>query len=913
MRSSLLILAVIVLSGWPAGAAELLADFEAGVDGWWTNPFGGGRITATASDDARFGHGALRADYELVDGQLNGNLVGPFLASDAPWRQQSWGALSLWYKTAGEQPEFTLSLSRLAAAGQAELSFSRQLPASAEWRQFRVYPRELWNRQRQRLDLSALGRIIVRSNRPGTIWLDHFALEPLGRRLPLRPYTAAFALTALDPTGYRIDGPARPWQVTLSLPGGKPTAGAFGGQGIPELELPGTPTAEGRGTLTIREGDASTTYTFPVLLPPPPVTIAPLGILPTPKQVVAGDGFWTLPDQVVLHITGSESSGARLVDHLHRDFGREVELHGAQEGPARMTLGEAEFVEPPPAERGPEAYRLEVTATGAAVTANDRRGLFYGVLTLLQMIGQASPPGAPVRCPVAAIVDWPDLPLRAASIPLPTSRWGYPNNPTVDPRLFIDFLDREVVARKYNTVVLLCENGVKYASPELAMCSSPNAWTPEQLERVLSFLRSNHVEPIPLLNSLGHANWLLIWHPELADRMAGDDKAGKYGIIPDVHTLDPRQPGAFELLTTAYSEVIGWFKPQRFHIGMDEVRWQIDHIPTELRGPQDTIEGRDELFAAWVKRLHDWLAEQGIGTCMWTDQLTAGHNGGPPYHTARALAQIPRDVWMFNWSSSLAPLHTYELADLGFETVLEANSYGVNRERGMVVQGNCVGIWDKLPWLAETIGRPSEYDYQKLLHGAEYGWRLHPNLAEPKPGPDRAFALAVREVEATATTLPEPAAGPRLLPLGEPAADDAAPVPFWREGVGPGGSVTVGRRAASLWWWQRLDADDEALTALRDGIKDPANLAGVPVGTVRVTYQDGTSVEVPVKFGWDIRPARPTGLPAAYGAVSWELRGETAVYLRQWVNPAPEKVIAEVGVGPGRVVLLGLAAREVKR
>ncbi len=479
MRSRLLIYGFILLCGGPACAAELLADFETGIDGWWTNPFGGGKITAAADPDARFGQGALRADYEVVDGKLSGNLVGPFLPAEAAWRQQPWGTLSLWYRTAGEQPEFTLSLSRLVAEGEVELGFSRQLPASATWRQIRVAPRELWNRERQRLDLARLGRIIVRSSRPGTIWIDQVALEPVGRPLPLRPSTTEFGLTALDPTGYRVDGPARPWQATLSLPGREPVRAAFGGQGSPEVELPGEPVAEGRGTLTIN-GGPTTTFTFPVLLPRQPVAIAPLGILPTPHQVVAGAGFWNLPEKVTGRISGSAAAASRFHERLTRDFGRQVELHEEQEGPARLTLGAAQPIEPPP-ERNPEAYRVEVTTRGAAIAAHDRRGLFYGVLTLLQMIAGASPPGQPVRCPVAAIVDWPELPLRAVSIPLPTSRWGHPNNPTVDPRFFIEFLDREVVARKYNTVVLLCENGVRYAAPELAPISSPNAWTPEQL------------------------------------------------------------------------------------------------------------------------------------------------------------------------------------------------------------------------------------------------------------------------------------------------------------------------------------------------------------------------------------------------------------------------------------------------
>ncbi|NUQ09273.1 MAG: family 20 glycosylhydrolase, partial [Phycisphaerae bacterium] len=179
--------------------------------------------------------------------------------------------------------------------------------------------------------------------------------------------------------------------------------------------------------------------------------------------------------------------------------------------------------------------------------------------------------------------------------------------------------------------------------------------------------------------SLGHANWLGLFYPEVAERGAKQDPASQqWSLAPDPHTLNTREPVAWERLRGAYEEVLAWFKPRLFHIGHDEVRWQTHLIPPELRGANDTIDGRAEQFAAWVGHLHGYLAERGVGMMMWTDMLTAGHNGGPPYQIARALPAIPRDTWMVNWSSSLAPLHTYELRSLGFEHVLEGNSEGLN-------------------------------------------------------------------------------------------------------------------------------------------------------------------------------------------------------------------------------------------
>ena len=68
-----------------AGAQErpALLDFEQGLAGWWTNPWGGGRITAEPTADAKAGHGALHAVYQTVEGKLNGNVISPAFAADA--------------------------------------------------------------------------------------------------------------------------------------------------------------------------------------------------------------------------------------------------------------------------------------------------------------------------------------------------------------------------------------------------------------------------------------------------------------------------------------------------------------------------------------------------------------------------------------------------------------------------------------------------------------------------------------------------------------------------------------------------------------------------------------------------------------------------------------------------------------
>lgn len=317
---------------------------------------------------------------------------------------------------------------------------------------------------------------------------------------------------------------------------------------------------------------------------------------------------------------------------------------------------------------------------------------------------------------------------------------------------------------------------------------------------------------------------------------------------------------------------------------------------------------------------------------MWTDQLTREHNGGPPYDTWRVLGRLPRDMWLCNWSSSLAPLHTYELKQAGFERVLEANSEGVNRERATVCIGNVVGLWSKIPWNAEQVGGANGYAFWMLYHGAEYSWRLHPELTHPKPTGSARFMDAIDDVLATAAWEPEPAGGD-VLPLAPPGEGDPidgwfstpatvavrdVAIPLWPRALQSGDRLPVNARAAALYLAVVLDADSDALAALRDGFKDKTNYAGRPVALCEVRYEDGTSQTFDLRFGWDVRARRPEGIPHALGALATRVfpapdGSRTAVYLRQWVNPHPERVVTALTLTrmevPGRILVVGAALR----
>ena len=87
-----------------------------------------------------------------------------------------------------------------------------------------------------------------------------------------------------------------------------------------------------------------------------------------------------------------------------------------------------------------------------------------GVCTLLQAIQSHYAQTFELAAPAMQVVDWPDLPVRAVSISLPTNRWGHPNDAPVDADFFIDFL-RRTISRLLSKGALLYHPSYPFPAP----------------------------------------------------------------------------------------------------------------------------------------------------------------------------------------------------------------------------------------------------------------------------------------------------------------------------------------------------------------------------------------------------------------------------------------------------------------
>ncbi len=949
----------------------LLFDFESGVRGWVGNPWGGGASGAAADGHAAYGRGCLRAWFKDV--KRGATVISPDFPKNAAWRTGRWGGISLYVRGDGSNGTFRLHLDSLPPQG---LVWSRTLSLEDRaWHRVYLPFSTFWNRQGKRLDPSRIRRIYFGGTGTHEFWVDQVRLEPPQRVVGLEgarsaPAPGTYSPVLLDLGGGRfavrldtcglsiparglvlegrLRSAGREWQARDAASAADAHRRGLFALFPERLSREGTATVE----LAVRSGDGALlgkeAGRFPVFLPRKPRDTLSVPVVPAPKRVVPGKGYYAPARPMLLYVGGRAprlDAALRLLDTaLVREYGLRVQRF-SEAGPADIRLflaGNGGANAPPecvrllntiPPEGRGEGYVLRIRRTGIDLAAGTAHGLYDGLQTLLQLFRSDSPAADRVRVRCLTVVDWPSLAWRALTLDLPTDRWGYPNNARVDSAFFCDFVRRFVARHKFNAVVLGINAGYRYKShPEIA---GPAAWSRRDLERFVQTCRDNFIEPIPFVNSYGHTGWLTLRHPELRED-------------GDLNTLCVKHPESFRILTDLYAELLDVFHPVRFfHIGMDEVRWKTLKVPAAKRCKLCAGVPKYELFAGQVRRLHDWLAARGVRTMMWGDMLLPEHNGGPPFHTAQALPLLPRDILMANWSTSLAPNSNQRFHQLGF-TVWQSNSRGVNRAQARWCAGNMFGVWNKMPWWGDAPWRSGQwFNFLSFPVAAQYSWNLWPDVDTLQPALRRTSLLLPGWVWDGVD--PDPAGSSRRFPL-HPApnwssrgqapaapehwfgADPAHELRFLPRGTvrilgipfdildapldcvrapenGAVAAFPVNRRVAELRFLHTAYVPAKRQKALDDAFKRPENWPGIPIGEYRIEYADGSRAVLPIRYIANIGRWDSCGkIPWIYHSAGFlraktgaaRKRGEQAesdicLYVAQWVNPHPEKPVARVG------------------
>jgi hexosaminidase len=650
----------------------------------------------------------------------------------------------------------------------------------------------------------------------------------------------------------------------------------------------------------------------PELVPPPKILWRDAG---EPFQLPVDR-----PAQIVIENDAYRLAADALARELQR-YGIRAEVRTGDPASCAIFIGGSPALQrkhPVPDQQG--AYFLQVAADGIRIVGRLPEGAFYGVQTLMQWL---QPTVGALEAAPARIIDYPHLKWRGVHL-FGSTEAGFL------PRL----IENVIAHAKFNHLVLECG----YGQWETIRDAWVDISAPKSLLReAVQVSRQNLLEPIPLIQSLGHMYWAF---RNDANKHLAEDPETPWAIAP-------RSPETRPFLQRLYDEVFEVFQPRHFHAGLDEVTLR-GRFPNR---PESKGASVAELFVEHTEWVHTELKRRGIEkVLMWGDMLLApgeANDGGAhakspdeARFTRERLSKLP-DLVICDWHYTPAEPERYISLDVlqraGFKEVIATTWYNprniatfAKAARQRRIAGLLQSTWAGYSLNEGTLQGIELRQFVAYLLAGAYAWDTDLPLPESLPYDfERLFIeryrreavpLQAREgfvVDLSAaynfdlaTLSPlfaqllrgEVWLGGHRFALGEsPHSHALSPLSKGGEGWGEGGSnalmlasylapeplprevrIPLNRRAQSLYLLHTAGWQTEQ---------------GKEVGRLIVEYADGTQAEQPIIYGRHLR-AWNDRLYALEGLPLWRARdaeGSLAtVRLLHWRNPHPDKLIRAV-------------------
>ncbi|HEY0747772.1 MAG TPA: family 20 glycosylhydrolase [Steroidobacteraceae bacterium] len=358
------------------------------------------------------------------------------------------------------------------------------------------------------------------------------------------------------------------------------------------------------------------------------------GVIPLPATVWPADGSFALSEATLIQAPRDRpdtfEAARYLADLWKRTNGLIVPVSSNAAGaPPESAI---QFQQHPGF--GAEAYRLEVTPHRITVSATTAAGLFYGAVTLWQLL----PPGPKSgQIPAQIIVDQPRYPWRG--LMLDSSRhfqsptfvrsmieWMAWHKLNVMHWHLTDDQGWRLQVRKYPRLTSIGAWRTPAAVPgSLAQKPYGGFYTQDQVRDIVAFAASRHVLVVPEIDMPGHAQAAIAAYPALGSTDGGRDLpvSARWGVHAHLFNLEP---STFEFLENVLGEVLELFPSPFIHIGGDEAvkdEWNASAL-VQARARKLGIHDAAALQTYFTQKIARYLSAHHRRAVGWDEIMQPG-------------------------------------------------------------------------------------------------------------------------------------------------------------------------------------------------------------------------------------------------------------------------------------------------
>ena len=363
-----------------------------------------------------------------------------------------------------------------------------------------------------------------------------------------------------------------------------------------------------------------------------PVFAAPTPALtPWPAKIATQDGAFRLTAATRIHVPAGDAEAKvvalQLRDMLIRSGKPKLAVVEGVAAPAGAIVLKRS------ASTG-EQYAVNVGASGVEIAAGDRKGLFYGAVTVWQLATNGP------ALPFVSIEDTPRYAWRGFM--LDSAR----HFQTVDE---VKRLIDAMAAYKLNVLHwhLNDDQGWRLEIKAYPKLTSVGAWrqpkgadayrpapakyepyggfyTQAEAREIVAYAAARNIMVVPEIELPGHATAAITAYPELGvTGKIPESGMSDWGVFANLYNIDD---STFAFLQTVLDEVVDIFPAPYVHIGGDEAiknQWQASpKIQAQMKALG--LENEDKLQSWFINRIAAHLATKGRRIVGWDEILEGG-------------------------------------------------------------------------------------------------------------------------------------------------------------------------------------------------------------------------------------------------------------------------------------------------
>jgi hexosaminidase len=391
-------------------------------------------------------------------------------------------------------------------------------------------------------------------------------------------------------------------------------------------------------------------------------TAATVPLIPLPAQLDVERGSFNVDAHTSIVVADHAASTQRTARYLAELIASTRGLHL----PVRQGAAKASSIvllrDPHAPVVNREGYALDVAPQGIRITARDDAGLFYGAVTLWQLLTPDAQRGA-VQLPAMHIRDqprfaWRGLMLDSARHFQSVAEIEQLLNQMAQHKLNVfhwhltDDQGWRIQIRRYPELTRL---GAWRRPPDAGHDGEPQRYggfyTQDDIRRVVAYAAARHITVVPEIDMPGHAQAVVAAYPQFGVTGRRPPVSVDWGVNPYLYNVDD---ATFRFITDVLDEVMALFPSKYIHVGGDEAvkdQWQASPA-VQAKMHALGLKDEDALQGWLIDRVGRYLDAHGRRLIGWDEILDGG---------------VPADATVMSWRGTKGAI---KAAQQGHDVVL---------------------------------------------------------------------------------------------------------------------------------------------------------------------------------------------------------------------------------------------------